>query len=258
MIREAIEYLHTLGKSTPQVVNVWEEDEMVLKLVSFSDGKSEIKPFVKREKDFKHTLYTLEDFVAFFNTDFPDPVMIFVQLDGIFADLAYQTHKNHHVVMPLLFSAEFNALTQLIQGVGQKDLWKLLITDLDGCLPETLLAAIGRIQVSTKTEGQCEIKSTGETIQEGKSGIKIVFQPKEGAEFKEATIPLDWEWKGRIWECFDEVCSIRLRMEIDTKNGMRFIFNPRQLDRVLTQHRQALVQKLRDDLPGFYIYQGTY
>lgn len=260
MIKEAINYLVQIGQKTPQVLTVHVDPEKIHKLICHGDGKTELMQFDQQPVNREHQIFSLEDFIEYLNSDHckNDNGIVFVEEKQAIADLAYRIHQTQRVVLPLENSVEYDALLKLTTGVGQKELWKLLITDLDGCLPESLLAAISVIQVSSKTEGNCEIKLTGESSSRSNSGLKVTFQPKEGAELKETTIPLDWEWKGRIWECFDRVCAIKLRLEIDTDAGLRFIFNPRKMAQTLIEQRACLVEHLQEKISArFQIYQGN-
>lgn len=261
MFQQAIEYLLQAGRKTPQVLAVHEDPEKIHKLICFSDGQSELMQFDQKPVNREHKIFSLADFIEYLNSDHckNDKGVVFVEEKRAIADLAYRIHQTQRAVLPLDDSAEYAALLQLIRGVGQKELWKLLITDLDGCLPDSLLASISLIQVSSKTEGSCEIKLTGESNNRMNNGLKVTFQPKEGAELKETTIPLDWEWKGRIWECFDRICTIKLRLEINTDAGLCFIFNPRQLAKTLIEQRACLVKHLQEEIgKRFQVYQGEF
>ncbi len=262
MIREAMELLHTLGKQRAGCMTLHETTESIDKLIRHGDGSTEIKTFDKSPIGRNHSFGTLYGFLEYLNSYHceieEESAIVFVEPDAVAADLAYRKYEEQWARLPLEKSPEYKALEMLFKGIGQKQLWKLLITDLDGHLSETLLASISLIQVSAKTENKCEIKMTGASQGSMMSGVKIFFQPKEGAEQREADISLQWAWTGRIWECFDEVCTIDLRLEIDTENSLKFIFHPRKLESVLTQHRNRLVDAMKKELGDrFMVFSGT-
>ena len=265
--REAIEYLYEQGKLDTRVLDVHEGAESVHKLIVNSDGKSELKEYPYPPISRDHVTYSIDDFVKYLKSNHAkDGGVIMVNETDVVADLAYAKHATFLARLPLRFSTEFVALQELFEGVGHKELWSLLISHLDGCIDEALLASLSMIHVSASTVGNTEIESTGVQNASISAKVNILCQSREGADKTPVSMKTDWKFTGRLWEYYDKTCDIDLRMEVDVagkenEKKLVFKFHPKKLERIKSEMRAALVERLRKDLTGhekFIVIQGDF
>jgi len=284
MIKEAIERVFAMGQAAKPVVPIFDDGTAEHFLVMGKDGWT-LEVFDKPLPGRSHTMRTLRGFLDYLMQDFgipyaattvarerpvlmeegadnpPAPVngIVFVGVNRAVANLNYLEHSTHQVTLNLIPSEEHDALERLIEGVSQRELWRLLISDLKGCIDPGLLLAVGSIKAVQKSDIATEIDVTGISDQKGASSVTITY-PALGSKggTQTAAIPVDWTWKGRIWECFDQEFSINLRLELDTEKGpLVWRFHPERQDRVWREARQALVERLQVDLAGRYlVYEG--
>lgn len=230
--------------SKPQVVPIFENSAEKTVLVASGDGKSEIKSYAKDRPVEKHQFHTLEGLVDYLRDvqDIEERTVIFVGKAAVRADLAYKsTQFADEAVIALRDSPEYAAFKALTQGVDQKELWRLLSTDLYGCVDPSLLMAISTLKKMVKSKDEIRIDPTGVVSHEGGLFHEIVCgeacQP----------VALAWTFSLPIFECFPgHRATIETRLEIDTDGGIEFTFHPRQLERVLAEERLALVACLRE------------
>jgi hypothetical protein len=170
---------------------------------------------------------------------------VWVNSKAIRADLAYGKHTTRVERMPLNLAEERDALEELMRGVNQRDLWELLATDLHGCLPPTLMLAVGSLKVSVKREENRDIEVTGVSSGGETRAIRIRYGTAKGDQ--ETEIPGEWTWCGRWYQGWDKVYEVPLRLIIDTEDGLRFRFVPRRICAVQDQVLEDLVQHLDEN-----------
>lgn len=266
MIQEAIDYVFQQGMQQDRVLDIHDNGESVEKLILTDAGKSEIREYSKPPAPRDHALYSLDDFVLFLKSDHAkDGGVITVNENDVVADLAYTKHSTFCVRLPLKFSTEFLALQELFKGIGHRELWSKLISDLDGCIDEALLASLSMIHVSASTVGNTEIKSTGVQSASISAKVDILCQAKEGADKTPVSMKTEWTFTGRLWEYYDETCEIDLRMEVDVagkenEKKLVFKFHPKKLERIKSDMRASLVERLRGELSAekFTVIQGDF
>jgi hypothetical protein len=187
-----------------------------------------------------------------------NPGVVFVGVDSLQVDMQYGSNETHVAKMPLGYSEEYKALRQLMNdpGVAQKKLWKLLITALADSMDKSLLLSIQNIKVNQKSDSNVEINALGVSNASASRSLQITYPGKNGAS-ENAEIPVDWTFKGRIFEAFDKEYEIPLRLEVHTDDGMTFQFHPRRLEKILTQCRLDLVDVLQAQVPSnFTVHEG--
>lgn len=255
-----VEYLVNVGKNTPHTIDLHDSGEIIVKLVVGKEGETEEHTFKKPPVERKHSFTSLEGFLDYLNSAHckDDAGPIFVGETDIQVDLAYGKHSIQSADVSLDLSEEYSALRRLFAGLGQKDLWRELISHLDGCIDKSLLLAIGQIKLRSNNESEVRIDTTGISDKFQKDMLQIAYPDasKQGEHI--ATIQTDWLWMGRIWECFDREFDIRLRLEVAvTDKGLRFIFHPRRLEKILREARLALVEEIRNKIPEqFTVHEG--
>lgn len=268
MIMEALQFLVELGAEKTK--EIFEGDGVEHHLIN---GKLEEldRPLPNRS----HTFRTLDGFIDYLQSDHAKKTtintdddergkdVVFVGSDSIRAQLLYQesTANEHRLNLNLEESEEFLALRKLFDGVSQKDLWRMLVTDLTGCINNSLLLAIGQLDVTEKNVQQTRIDTSGIEQREGSNGITILYPAQNGEGELIAPLKVDWDWTGRIWECFNQEAVVHLRLEIELeKNGLKFKFHPSRLELVMSGQRADIVETLRERLPKeqFDVFEGVY
>jgi hypothetical protein len=184
--------------------------------------------------------------------------VLFVGVSRVVADLAYGQLPNQYAFLDLAFSEEYQALMRLFNGVSQRELWRLLITSLDGCIDRGLLLSIGQIAIAPAGNNTIRIDDVGVVDQSVREALDITWGAGAKGD-KTATIQTQWTWTGRIFECFALTASIRLRLEVQTsEKGIQFLFHPQRLETVLRDTRESLVADIRSSLPKHIsVYEGV-
>jgi len=234
------------------------EDELFFAL--WDNGKVKIEKLPQCKPTREHTFGSLEGFLDYLNSDHcaNDKGIVFVGQEQIFVNLAYKTNEAQEAKLPLKFSDEYQAMRSLADGVKHKALWQLLITKLHGCMSPALLLAIGQIKITGGTESQIRVDITGITDGKQSDSLRVSFAVNKGEAT--ADIPMEWTWKGRIWEQFGNEYEITLRLEIEVVNGaLVFRFHPRRPQEVLRQATQDLVAEIKKAIPKqFTAHEGSY
>jgi hypothetical protein len=203
------------------------------------------------------TLTGLLDYLASIHAK-GDSGVVFVGDSTVTVDLQYQKPGTHTLTLTLGRSDEYNALQSLFAGVSQKQLHNLLLTKLDACIDPALFLQISSIKIGADETIESIIKPSGLTNKSGSSKISMTFSAPKGEGTHTAEIQQKWQWKGRIWEAFDDEFVIDLTLELDS-NGPKFTFHPRRLDVVLRTARLALVNELKGKVPDtFTVHEGAY
>lgn len=247
---------------------IYENSKVKVFLASGPDGfKVHTQKLTTFERS--HNFVTLEGFADYLNSTHAkdDNGIIFVGPDRVFADLIYglgdderKSVETHTLNLALGESEEFKALRRFFSPINQRDLWKLLITKLDGCIDPKLLLAIGSIRVAAAQEAKAEIDFSGLSSGAKSASVKVNFTTKEGSQAS-GPIRVDWTFTGRIWESFANPYVIPLRLELEeTDKGIVFTFHPRSLESVLRQARADLVAEISSKVPAdrFTVHEGTY
>ena len=176
------------------------------------------------------------------------------------ADCAYGSHSGAKCNLQMDHSEEYEALVKLFEGVSQKELWRILVTELHGCVEPELLLMIGGLEIAGGDKFQVRIDHTGLSESTGSSAFVVNTLAADGSP-SQARIKCDWSWTGRVWKCFPEQCRIDLRLELVKlkDGGVAFVFHPRRLSEVMDAHRAALVDALKGMVPeNVTVHEGTY
>lgn len=242
-------------------IDVFDNGDSVSMLVNNGD-KAELVNFVKPPKSRNHRFYTLEGLFSYINSIHcqNQTGVLFVGQNEIDIDLAYGENKmDWSAKLLLLHAEEFSALMKLTRGVSQKELEVLLKTSLYDCIPPDLLLAISHISVSNKSDCDVKITPIGTTKASMSSGVNISFADKSGQSLN-SDLRLDWEYTGRIWECYQKSFTIKLRLDVsyDERNGLTFTFHPRRLSKVNMDAREDMIGFINEHIPShFTVYEGV-
>jgi hypothetical protein len=262
--KEALQYLVDLGMGFPQVVDVHSREGIQTKLVIPGNGGTpELLEFESARRERRHEFHTLQSFKDYLNSEDcgSDHGVIFVNPESVYADLAYKEHTIQAAKLPLTFSDEFIALQDICGKYhGQKELWRKLISDLHGCIDAGLLLSISQIRIAASREDEAKVDITGVGSSQSKEAFAITYADPRTQADKTAEIPVEWNWKGPIYDCFPEESAVCLRLEVATTDrGLAFIFHPRKLRQVMQSAREAIVQSIASEVPDrFRVYEGTY
>lgn len=253
MTQEALEYLHGSGSEFNVVL-----DEPAAVTIAINGATHTIKKEVAKRK---HQFKTLGGFIDYMNSSHckADSGVVFVGSGVVLADLKYQVPgAEHTAALQLEFSEEYNALQKLFKGVGQRELWRLLITSLDGCLPPDLLLQVGSIKIEDSKNVSSKIQNSGLADHAASAVMKMSTVDGKGNPMQ-YEIGLDWTWNGRIWEAFDYQFPIPIRLELDVE-GPKFTFHPRRLETILRDARLLLIGELTKGLSAtegrFTVHEG--
>ena len=260
-LKDSIIELITRGENTTKVFDVFDDGDAIHKLIVYGAGvKPEIRQFEKVAVPRNHTFKSLDGFVDYLNSSHcaEDKGVLFVGDRAVEANLAYGTYSQQRISLPLDFSEEFEALISIMRGVEQKGLWRALVSTLKGCIDASLLLAVSQVRVSGTTEKDCKVDITGVQNGTARDAFSVTFQERKDGATTTREIPVDWAWKGRIWECFDSEYEIKLRLEIEaTENGLRFLFHPERLKRLMRESRLDLVRSIAAKVPDqFTVHEG--
>lgn len=257
MARESLEYLVALGKDVAQTRLLLEDSDSRTYLITNINGNTEIKTFQKEPPLINHKILTLKGFADYINKTDDSNTIIFVDENEILADFNVNKNHKYRAYCPLTPTKSFKCLQQLFSGAAQKQLWRMLVTELDGCFDPSLECYIGSIQFSESTEKKIEISNAGLINGTANRAQRINFQPTSNSNIQSVDIPMNWLWKGKIWDCFDSVAEINLRLEIENDDGkLIFIFHPKSLEEMIRAQKELLVDQLKE-LVDVLIYQGS-
>jgi hypothetical protein len=255
MIAEGLKFLYDQF-TKPQVIQVYEDEEEITKLIVHHGQSSELLRIKKLPNARTHYITTLTDFVSFLNEE--NPGKIFISDSYIHADFAYGKNSKPQTASVLFHvSEEYAALESLFTGVHQKQLWTLLSTCLDGCIDPQLLLLVSSLNIKALANTDSKINYLG--MGDVSTSCEIVLE----LGIEKIKIPIDWKWTGSIWQCFDNPIEISLRLEIAIESAdrsptgcVKFIFHPKRLKTLLIEQREAVASKLKDALPDWGIYLG--
>lgn len=239
MIADAIARAAALGKATAEAHHqayyklVYQEEERDLFLQCPGGGAAAELVAVDRPRSTvsseHHSLTSFAAWVIEHNGDRDVvskdevPCQVFVDRSEVVAQWGANcwTSGRDRAVLPLAFTEAWKALERLRAGVGQKELHELLTADLHGCVDDALALH--------------EINDEGE-------------------------LPVDWEFSGPVWTCFDEPITVPLRLSIwkPKDSGLMFKFAPAGLEARLIAYRGVLAESVAESLDGSVraVYQG--
>ncbi|MCA9413383.1 MAG: hypothetical protein KC944_19370 [Candidatus Omnitrophica bacterium] len=254
MIKEALQFLQQQFNEANGVQKIYQDDFKEVYLLP--DSKTHVRPLDPWNKS--HTFDHVHDFVEFMNSDDGKGLrgrrVIFVDLNGIAADLEYETERSGNVRVPFEATRQILAILDLEQGVTQKELFQLLYSDLSETGTDELLACIRNIKLSKSEESKSSIEVDG-LLAEGKQSLRVTYPTKDGQ--KEATIPTDWVFYLPVWHQWPGKYSIATRLEIDCSNQpILFKFHIRDLAGQQREWIQEVIKYLKDRIPGVGVYWG--
>lgn len=258
-LKASLEQIFEWGSNQNDVVNVFENDSTVFKLVNPGGGNTkEVMEFNKPINTYSHNFLDIESFVDFMETRQNEEIVVFVSEDRVEAEIGYGGHHIDKAYMQLTRSPEFNALRKLMAGIGRKALWELLVGDLHECIPEELLIRIGTINMRTVQKYESEINIIG--LENGGSSemMGLQFKGQNGEPVGNEKLETNWTYNGTIYSQrpSDLKYRIDLRLVLYKEDGLMFKFIPRRLDIVLNQARNDVVDELKFKLPAVQVYQG--
>ncbi|KKM71911.1 hypothetical protein LCGC14_1425830 [marine sediment metagenome] len=235
-------------------------DKAKYKIASFPPKKS-------------HIFDTLEGFTSYLNSEHcevtkGDPVVpgrkhiVFVGGEYVTANLSYSSNVVHAAALSLFIAEEFEALMKLKEGVGQKDLWRLLVTDLSNSFggPQLRLA-ISSLDLKRSEEQQVEIADMGLEEEGGKRIAQLTYPSlKTGETEEQRTLQLDWTFTGRFRECYSQEITVPIRIEITIQHGAPlFTFHCIGLPTIIRAYREALATHIRNEINGdrYTVHEGV-
>ncbi|GMW02620.1 MAG: hypothetical protein AMXMBFR84_37560 [Candidatus Hydrogenedentota bacterium] len=277
-LKDAIEHLiedtrkHAVVNKNVEVIDLHKVASGVERIIRVPGEPSKREFFANDCRGRNHTFTTLEGFCDFLNGphcvdnhDGEGVGVVFVQREDAklaHADLDYLGNgKPESAVLSLQRSTEYKALEKLATGIGQASLWRLLFTDLEGCIePDNLITYILDMDVKLEDGKQVKISPLGPSAVRSSSAVSIKYPNSEGG-METREMPVEWKWSGRIWEGFDYSCEVDLRMELSAsrEGDVIFKFHPKRLAEHNNNARLALVAALRQRVTGpFNVYEGLY
>lgn len=258
------EYLFEKGQNTSPFYKLCEDDEKIYYAVLGKDGFYEQREINKIPPKRKHLFYTIDSFCNFLKSPYIEGQgkegIVFVNNEQVLAELDYRHCPQELALLPLSRAPEYTALEKLINGVTQKQLWRLLVTDLHDCFSPQLLLAIGGIKISTQNLAQTVVNELGVMKNEISNDITIQFS--DGKSIQTTTIEKEWTWTGAIYEGSNVTIEIQCRLELfvsEEKKCIVFQFHPYQLERRKQEFLTRFTAELRQNLPvNFPAFEGTY
>lgn len=259
--RDTIELLMNKGAAGVKPVEVYSDSTRIIVGIPGTGGNLELVEYQKERPTRNHQFATLVGLIEYLNSKHcvEDDGILFVSRRQIRAELKYRTTDRSLCNLTLEHTSEYNAFQRLVRPEGhtQRDLWRLLITDLDGCVSKALLLAISQIKIKATEEANITIDSTGLANSDSRGSATVLFNDPSGKGQHTANIPLDWDWTGQLWTCFEEQSEIGLRLELANDNGLKFHFHPIRIERVVETTHQRMVENIREQLPPqFTVYEG--
>jgi hypothetical protein len=133
-----------------------------------------------------------------------------------------------------------------------------LVTTLDGCFDPSLVGYIASLGASWKEDAAVEIQNTGAVGSSAASAVSVTF-----GNGTQTQMPVEWIWKGRIFEAFENEyeinCRFVLRTEVEGKKCLRLSFITKNEKRVIAAAHADVVKALRIDMPeNVQIYAGSF
>lgn len=272
MIAKAIETIRGIfadaGQRAEKVAG--RRNREILLITNGSHGPGDLHEIAYDTPSVKHEMNTIESLVQFIidhghaKQDTPPNTLVFMEPGRrlaewrISAALRYRDFDPSTANVALLPSPEYLALEALFGGVSQRDLWRLLITDLRDMVDESLLLGISSLRASLKDEKQVDISPLGLGDAKGARRLKLTFAAAKGEGSLSQDLPTEWTFTIPIWESWTSTYEIKTTLEIDTSDGLAFVFHPRRLHEVIRQARTDVAGYLRQSLPNIDVYDGKF
>ena len=261
--KETVELLLKTGRDTENVFNVHENShDRILLVREGTDGALVERVYRKELPGQSFQLSSVASFVQFLVDRGTASTDVWVGPYVVMADLDRATPQLWMANLLLPPSEEMKALQRLFAGVYQKDLWRLLSTDLFDSFPDSLLMSVSSIRTKKEIGRQVDFSVTGIESSKANQTISVEFQ--DGDQRRDVSIGVEWPWTGRLWSCWDRQDTIHTRLQLDyddDKHALLFTFHARRLSEVYETARDALVEHLvaafRDYESPPQIYNGT-
>ena len=206
-----------------------------------------------------HALHSLASLVDYVTGPFCDAskTTVFVSREKLYGDCRYGTDETQRLTMPLALSPEYVALQKLFAGVGQKDLWRLLVTDLAQALDPGLVLAIGSLERATKGSDVGTVDATTGLVSGSREFAVSVVSKGVSQEVK---LQPNYLFSGPLVTAIEGKYEIGLRLDMDsTDRGLVFRFHPIGLDRVWQSLLEDMAGMIRDQVPEIGgVYLGKY
>lgn len=162
-------------------------------------------------------------------------------------------HENaHRVFMKLELSPQFNRCSVMENSkvISQRELRKLLKVDFYGCVPETLVDVISKVNWTLDSSGESEIVRGKASL-----GNKLTQQIKglvDIPEYVDVTVPV---FKSKVY--FAAKMKFYLEPDPETKN-FSFYPIPGEIEKALCDAEKEIGKYLTAQFPeGFPIYFGA-
>jgi hypothetical protein len=232
------------------------------RLYNYVAVNGKVERIAKLNPKREHVFRSLEGFLDYLNSDKSGsgPGIIFVGEKSIVAELDYMSELRQTAALPLAHSEEYLAAQSLFSGLPQKALWRLLLTKLDGCISNELLLQISSLNVKIQADADLDIQRTGLENSRQNQTVRVTFNDPKGKGTRTAEIETAWSWVGRIWEAWDHTFEIETTMEIESNQGVQFVFHPKRLETTTRNALLALVSHVQEKVQAdrFTVYEGTF
>lgn len=259
-ILDALKFLIDQGSET-KIGTVLYEDDFTKLIVAPSN--EEFGALMVHEVDLglitrDHTIHSLESLIEYLTGPHATgPLGIFVGPNAVQVDLDYVTPRPdastaHAVVkrkgpkqvltMPLKMSKEWEAIITLSQGVSQKHLWRLLVSDLASANDKDLLATIATLKMTATSAATEKVNEVGVTMGETAETIVITMNGQDPQAVATKHI-----FEVRPWEGIEVKVKVETALEVDPKNVAKFFtFLPRSIDLTLLEARKDLRKQIEE------------
>ena len=211
MIREALEFLHGLSTDAQKIEPV----EFGRRQVLVRQPNGQVMEMTKEQPPRMHTVHSLESLTRILKyvDDLDGTPMAFIDSDGAYAYFDH-SERDDFVTLPFEVSSAMKSLEQLQQWTGQRDLIRVLRSELAGTFDPKFLAVIRRLDFSRKNDGRGEISHTRESL--GRSVEKTV-QSQEG-DIPD-TVPFTFSWLDQPRDIPSRITAV-MAVDVDMTNEM--------------------------------------
>lgn len=247
MIKEALEFLQLKTIDVPCVVDVHETNTEIHKVVSYGDGDTAEKIFIKDQPSRQHIVYSVKGLIDLLEDEnFKDERgYVFVGQEEITVDMAYKKHDHQLIRVPLGHADEYKSLNGFYKGLTQREAWKALHALGDTiATSDDLILALSEINVKAISKGDSKMDKSGITTVSRGEEVRVTINTKDGE--KDTVFDRFHVYNGPLWECFD--APIELKLQFYVEEDPKFYFQPKQLGKVIRDHRLMLSEHLRESL----------
>jgi len=258
LIADALAYLIGLGEKS-KIGTVIDETTTSRTIV----GPGQVPGLATRhfplslvERD--HILGSIESFLEYLKSPHAKgPIAVFVGPTKVVANLDYRSPTPSTegpmaevrgapqvISLPLVPSKEWVALERLGEGVSQKALWRLLVSDLAGTTDPELLASIATLATKKTAKAAEVVDQVGISQLEGGLSIAITVGGQESQSIKTSHF-----FNVRPWEGLETKICIETALEIDPDRPDQFFtFHPRSIDMAIIEARRSLRTLIADEV----------